>query len=160
MNFFVSDNANERLNQLNELMTELIFHFGKKDKDILLLIKLNLSKWQSQGFTIADTPDISPVPLTPSEEIIIYRTYSLIGELLLFIKSKKDAAQLQYYSLAADFRDKECCAFEKLLTLKDTLTTSLPWFRYANDILFMRPIDHFYLHSFIEEKLELKNSIR
>lgn len=157
MNFFVSDDANERLNQLNELMTELVFHFERIENDKLLLIKLNLSKWRSQEFTISDTPDTSPVPFAPSQEIIIYKIYSLIGELLLFRKSKEDAAKIQHYSIATDFRDKECCAFEKLLTLKDTLTTSLPWFRYSENTLYMRPIDHFYLNSFIETNLELKN---
>jgi hypothetical protein len=157
MHFFVSDDANERLNQLNELMTELVFHFEKIENDKLLLIKLNLSKWCSQEFTISDTPDASPVPFAPSEETIIYKTYSLIGELLLFRKSKEDAAKIQDYALAADFRDKESDAFVKLLTLKDTLTTSLPWFRYSENTLYMRTIDHFYLNSFIEINLELKN---
>ena len=157
MHFFVPDDANERLNQLNELMTELVFQFERIENDKLLLIKLNLSKWDSQGFTISDKPDTSPISFTPSEETIIYKTYNLIGELLLFRKSKEDAAKLQHYSLAADFRDKETRALAKLLPLKESLTTSLPWFRYSDDVLFMRPIDHFYLNSFIETNLELKN---
>ena len=52
MHFQVSDNALERLDQLNRPLTEFVFRFERMEEDNLLLIKMNISKWKSDGYTI------------------------------------------------------------------------------------------------------------
>ncbi len=156
MHFFVLDNTNERLNQLNVLMTELIFHFENFDKDKLLLLKMNLTKWKSQGFTISAVSDTEPIPLEPAQEIILFKAYSLIGECLFFRKSKEEAVQRQDYTSAGKFKAMELACFDKLQALQLTLPSELPWFLYADSYLYLRPIEHFFLNQFIREKLELE----
>lgn len=156
MHFFVSDDTNERLDQLNVLMTELIFHFENFDKDKLLLLKMNLSKWKSEGFTFSAVTDTEPIPLEPEQEIILFKAFSLIGECLLFRKSKEEAAQHQDYTSAGDFKAMELACFDKLQSLQLSLASALPFFRYADSYLYLRPIEHFFINQFIREKLELE----
>ena len=128
MHFFVSDNTNERLDQLNVLMTELIFHFEIFDKDKLLLLKMNLTKWKLQGFAISAVEDTEPIPLEPAQEIILFKAYNIIGECLLFRKTKEEAVQRQDYTSAGDFKAMELACFDKIQALQLSLPGALPFF--------------------------------
>jgi hypothetical protein len=156
MHFFVSDDTNDRLDQLNVLMTELIFYFENFNKDNLLLLKMNLSKWKSEGFTFSAVADTEPIPLEPAQEINLFKAYSLIGECLLFRKSKEEAVRRQVYTSAGDFKSMELACFDKLQALKLSLPGALPFFRYADSHLYLRAVEHFFLNQFIREKLELE----
>jgi hypothetical protein len=116
---------------------------------------IQLKGWKSQGFTLSAVSDTEPIPLEPAQEIILFKAYSLIGECLLFRKSKEEAVQRQDYTGAGDFKAMELACFDKLQALH-SLASALPFFRYADTYLFLRPIEHFFLNQFIREKLELE----
>ena len=121
-------------------MTEFIFHFENFDKDKILLLKMNLTKWKFQGFTISAVSDTEPIPLESAQEIILFKVYSLIGECLLFRKSKEEAVQRQDYTSAGEFKAMELACFDKLQALQLSLKSALPFFRYADSYLYLRPI--------------------
>ena len=117
---------------------------------------IQLKGWKSQGFTISIVSDTEPIPLEPAQEIILFKAYSLIGECLLFRKSKEEAVRRQVYTSAGDFKSMELACFDKLQALKLSLASALRWFRYADTYIFLRPIEHFFLNQFIQEKLKLE----
>lgn len=117
---------------------------------------IQLKDWKSQGFTISAVSENQPIPLEPDHEIILFKAYNIIGECLLFRKTKEEAVQRQDYTSAGDFKAMELACFDKLQALQLSLPGALPFFRYTESYLYLRAVEHFFLNQFIREKLELE----
>ena len=79
IHFTVSDDPIEPLDQLNTLITEFVFHFDRLDENKILLIKLNLSKWKSAGYSVRLEGNTENIPDDHNHRITLYKTYSIIG---------------------------------------------------------------------------------
>ncbi len=153
MHFQVSDNAVERLDQLNRLLTEFVFRFERKEEDNLLLIKMNISKWKSDGYTINLRGLSAPIPVDRDQLITLYKAYSIIGELLLFRREQDDAVKKQEFEKAAQNRDMQKHLYEKLQLLHLEMLTPIPFFSFTSNQLEMSLIEQHFLSDYIQKNL-------
>ena len=153
MHFQVSDNALERLEQLNRLLTEFVFRFERMEEDNLLLIKMNISKWKSAGFTIKLRGLSAPSPVNPDQIITLYKAYSIIGELLLSRREQDDAVKKQEFEKAAQNRDMQKHLYEKLQILHLEMLTPIPFFSFISNQLEMSLIEQHFVSDYIHKNL-------
>jgi hypothetical protein len=153
MHFKVSNDAIERLGQLNALLTEFVFHFDRLDQDKLLLIKLNISKWKSAGYTVSVASHAEPVQEDHDQQISLYKAYGIIGELLLFRKEQDVAVKNQEFEKAAHYRDMQKHQYKKLLALHTQLSTPIPFFSFTDNQLEMSLIEQYFLSEYIHKTL-------
>jgi hypothetical protein len=153
MHFKVSNDPIERLGQLNALLTEFVFHFDRLDQDKLLLIKLNISKWKSAGYTVSVASVAEPVQEDHDQLISLYKAYGIIGELLLFRKEQDVAVKKQEFEKAAYYRDMQKHQYEKLQVLHTQLSSPLPFFSFTSHELKMNQIEQYFLSEYILKNL-------
>jgi hypothetical protein len=149
IHFTVSDDPIERLDQLNTLLTEFVFHFDRLDENKILLIKLNLTKWKSAGYSVRLQDNTKSIPDDHNHRITLYKTYSIIGELLLFRKEQDAAVRKQEFEKAAQYRDMQKLQYEKLQTLYLALPTPILFFSCTSNQLEMRLIEQYFLSEYI-----------
>ena len=154
IHFKVSNDPFERLGQLNALLTEFIFHFDRLDQDKLLLIKLNISKWKSAGYTFSVASHAEPIQEDYVQQISLYKAYGIIGELLLFRKEQDVAVRKQEFEKAAHYRDMQKHQYEKLQALHTQLSTPIPFFSFTPNQLEMSLIEQYFLSEYILKNLE------
>jgi hypothetical protein len=153
MHFKVSNDPIERLGQLNALLTEFIFHFDRLNQDKLLLIKLNISKWKSAGYTFSVASHAEPVQEDHDQQISLYKAYGIIGELLLFRKEQDVAVKKQEFEKAAHYRDMQKHQYEKLKVLHTQLSSPISFFSFTPNQLEMSLIDQYFLSEYILKNL-------
>jgi len=153
MHFQVSHNAVERLDQLNRLLTEFVFRFDRMEEDNLLLIKMNISKWKSDGYTIKLRGLSATIPVHRDQLITLYKAYSIIGELLLFRREQDAAVKKQEFEIAAQNRDMQKHHYEKLQMLHMEMSTPIPFFSFTSNQLEMSLIEQHFLSDYIHKKL-------
>jgi hypothetical protein len=153
MHFQVSDDAMERLDQLNTLFTEFVFHFDRMDENKLILIKMNLSKWKSAGYTLMLKGNAAPTLDKFDQQITLYNAYAMIGELLLFRKEQDASVKKQEFEKAAQFRDLQKKEYEKLQALHSHLSSPIPFFSFTANQLELCQIDQYFLSAYIQEQL-------
>jgi hypothetical protein len=153
MHFKVSNDPIERLGQLNALLTEFVFHFDRLDQDKLLLIKLNISKWKSAGYTFSVASHAEPVQEDHGQQISLYKAYGIIGELLLFRKEQDVAVKKQEFEKAAHYRDMQKHQYKKLQALHTQLSTPIPFFSFTSHELKMNQIEQYFLSEYIHKTL-------
>lgn len=153
MHYQVSDNAIERLDQLNRLLTEFVFRFDRMEEENLLLIKMNISKWKSDGYIIMLRSLSTPIPINLDQLITLYKAYSIIGEILLFRREQDDAVKKQEFEKAAQNRDMQKNHYEKLQILYMEMLTPIPYFSFSSNQLEMTVIDQHFLSDYIHKNL-------
>jgi len=153
MHFKVSNDPIKRLGQLNALLTEFIFHFDRLDQDKLLLIKLNISKWKSAGYTFSVASHAEPVEEDHDQQISLYKAYGIIGELLLFRKEQDVAVKKQEFEKAAHYRDMQKHQYEKLKVLHTQLSSPISFFSFTSHELKMNQIEQYFLSEYIHKTL-------
>jgi hypothetical protein len=153
MHFTVSDDPIERLDQLNSLLTEFVFHFDRLDENKILLIKLNLSKWKSAGYSVRLEGNTESILDDHNHRTNLYKTYSIIGELLLFRKEQDVAVRKQEFEKAAHYRDMQKLQYEKLQTLYLALSAPILFFSCTSNQLEMRLIEQYFLSDYILNKI-------
>jgi hypothetical protein len=153
MHFKVSNDPIERLGQLNALLTEFIFHFDRLNQDKLLLIKLNISKWKSAGYTFSVASHAESVQEDHDQQISLYKAYGIIGELLLFRKEQDVAVKKQEFEKAAYYRDMQKHQYEKLQVIHTQLLTLIPFFSFTDNQLEMSLIEQYFLSEYIHKTL-------
>jgi hypothetical protein len=153
MHFKVSNDPIERLGQLNALLTEFIFHFDRLNQDKLLLIKLNISKWKSAGYTFSVASHAESVQEDHDQQISLYKAYGIIGELLLFRKEQEVAVRKQEFEKAAYYRDMQKHQYEKLQVINTQLLTPIPFFSFTDNQLEMSLIEQYFLSEYIHKTL-------
>ena len=153
MHFQVSDNAVERLDQLNRLLTEFVFRFERMEEDNLLLIKMNISKWKSEGYTINLRGLSALIPVDRDQLINLYKAYSIIGELLLFRREQDNAVKKQEFEKAAQNRDMQKHQYEKLQLLHLEMLAPIPFFSFTSNQVEMCLIEQHFLSDYIHKIL-------
>lgn len=153
MHFQISDNALERLDQLNRLLTELVFRFERMEEDNLLLIKMNISKWKSDGHTIMLRGLSAAIPVDPDQLITLYKAYSIIGEILVFRREQDDAVKKQEFEKAAQNREMQKHLYEKLQILHLEMLAPIPFFSFTSNQLEMSLIEQHFLSDYIHKNL-------
>ena len=153
MHYQVSDNAVARLDQLNRLLTEFVFRFDRMEEENLLLIKMNISKWKSGGYSIMLRGLSAPIPVDCDQLITLYKAYSIIGELLLFRREQDVAVKKQEFEKAAQNRDMQKHLYEKLQLLHMEMLTPIPFFSFTSNQLVMSLIEQHFLSDYIHKNL-------
>ena len=153
MKFQVSDNAVARLDQLNRLLTEFVFRFDRMEEENLLLIKMNISKWKSDGYSIMLRGLSAPIPVDLDHLITLYKAYSIVGEILLFRSEQDAAVKKQEFEKAAQNRDMQKNLYEKLQKLYIEILTPIPFFSFSSNQLEMSLIEQHFLSDYIHKNL-------
>ena len=149
----VSNDAAERLDQLNEELTRLMHSVDFLNPDKWSNIRANLAKWREQGFAISFKHKPSSDDFTQEEKLILYKSLSDISEILLLISYKEKKAINHNFESAAFFRDLEKERSEAL-SMDKIMLKSIPLFTIEDKTLVLKYVDHFIVQLMILENVQ------
>ena len=155
MKHYIPEDKEDRLNQLNEWFTKVLFSDNFfKDED-WLAVRLNLSKWKSLGYSILLNDKCYQGEFSIEESALLYSIFNSISEILLFEKEMKFYGFKQQFDKALlnqNYQKDFTNAFIKQGALNQTI---LPFFRCDAETLYLKFVDNYFIQQIIRERIRL-----
>jgi hypothetical protein len=149
----VSNDAAERLDQLNEELTRLMHSVDFFNPDKWSNIRINLAKWREQEFVVSFKHKASNEDFTQEEKLILYKSLSDISEILLLESYQEKKAINHSYESAAFFRDLQI-ERRQALSMDKLIRKSIPLFTIEDKTLVLKYVDHFIIELMILENVQ------
>lgn len=155
MTYQVPDNENQRLEQLNQYFNALLCSEDYFNDEKWIFIRLNLSKWESTGYTIELQTQNSIEAFNIEEQYFTQKLYSLINQVLLFACKTAESARNQEFEQAALYRDLGKEYRKRLCQLHENIPIRLYFFEAAGQRLKMKFIDNYFVSENVKERLRI-----
>lgn len=155
MKHYVPEDAIERLEQLNQWFTDLLFSEDFFNNDKWLHIRLNISKWKTDGYDFVQNYQPTESDFDDSEQLIVFQILHAIAESLLFDHEIRVVATKQNFELAALLRDLKKDALQAFTQSGKENQVVIPFFSFNNKVLTLKFVDNYFINQTIRERLRL-----
>lgn len=153
MKYYIPNDNEERLKQLNEWFSNYFFSDKFfKDED-WLSIRLNISKWKSLGYPVSQKEKAFDFDFSAEESALLYNNFNSISEILLFDKELKSHAAKMQFDKALLFQNFYKNCLNNIKEQSELNKTVIPFFKFENEILFLKFIDNYFILEMIHEKI-------
>jgi hypothetical protein len=153
MRYQISDQPQERLDQINEWFTQILCTDSYFEDDKWLAIRLNLSKWKEQGFHYRQEFNSTSNCLADEEQALLFKIYNYLGEIMLMEAKMKEAAYRQKFDLAILYQDLKALAKQELKKLNEERFFFISFFRIENNSIVLMHIENYFINQDVKERL-------
>jgi hypothetical protein len=155
MKHYIPEDVTERLEQLNQWFTDLLFSEDFFNNDKWLHIRLNISKWKTDGYDFVQNYQPTESDFDDSEQLIVFQILHAIAESLLFDHEIRVVATKQNFELAALLRDLKKDALQAFTQNGKENQVVIPFFSFNNKVLTLKFVDNYFINQTIRERLRL-----
>ncbi len=153
MRYQIPDDEQERLDQLNEWFTQMLCSDDYFEDEKWLSIRLNLSKWKDKGYGFRQENEGPFYTLDIEEQVLVYKIYNYLSEVLLFDTGIKEAVIKQKFEQASLYRDLKAVAKQHLKTIYEEQSFFVKFFKVENETLVLKHIENYFINQYIKERL-------
>ena len=153
MKHYIPDNEKDRLEQLNDGLTEIICSKDYFIDEKWLPLRLNLRKWKTLHYSISQNHQPFINDFSKIELLRLYHACNNLSEVMLIQKEIKEVILLQQFEKAALLRD---IGLDRSLALSDLykeMKVVIPFFYLSGNRLILKCIDNYFIHQYVKEKL-------
>ena len=155
MKHYVPEDVTERLEQLNQWFTDLLFSEDFFNNDKWVHIRLNISKWKSDGYDFVQNYQPTKSDFNDSEQLIVFQILHAIAESLLFDHEIRVVATKQNFELAALLRDLNKDALQAFTQNGKENQVVIPFFSFTDKVLIFKFVHNYFINQTIRERLRL-----
>ena len=155
MGYQIPDNDQERLELLNESLIKLICSEDYFDDEKWVMIRLNLDKWKSMGYSLKFEKINLGNSLKEDELLFLLRIYNLISEVLLFQYGIKECVKTQNFEQAALYRDLAIVYRKALADQVKNAPANIYLFDLKGHKLIMRFIENYFVNQHLMDRFRL-----
>jgi hypothetical protein len=155
MKHYVPEDATERLEQLNQWFTDLLFSEDFFNNDKWLHIRLNISKWKTDGYDFVQNYQPTESDFDDSEQLVVFQILHAIAESLLFDHEIRVVATKQNFELAALLRDLKKDALQAFTQNGKENKAVISFFSFTDKVLTLKFVDNYFINQTIRERLRL-----
>ena len=155
MGYQIPDNDQERLELLNESLIKLICSEDYFDDEKWIMVRLNLDKWKSMGYSLKFENIKLKNTFKEDEIIFLLRVYNLISEVLLFQYGIKECVKTQNFEQAALYRDLAKVYRKALADKLKNAPANICLFDLKGHKLVMKFIENYFVNQHLMDRFRL-----
>lgn len=145
MKHYVPEDAEERLAQLNEWLTNVIYSEDFFDDERWLPVRMNITKWKSKGYALVQRFKPEDFDFESEELMELYYICNAISEIMLFEKESREAAAKQQYEKATLYRDFSKDRKAALTEEGNNNSMVINFFKLEGNTLILKCIDQYFI---------------
>ncbi len=153
MRYQIPEEAQERLDQLNEWFSQILCSEDYFEDEKWMSIRLNLAKWKEKGFGFRQENQGQFCSKDLEEQNLIYRIYNYLGEILQFEMGIKEAVLKQRFEQASLYRDLKVITKQHLKDIYEEHSFIVKFFKIENETLVLMHIENYFINQYIKERI-------
>jgi len=153
MRYQIPEEAQERLDQLNEWFSQILCSEDYFEDEKWMSIRLNLAKWKEKGFGFRQENQGQFCSKDLEEQNLIYRIYNYLGEILQFEMGIKEAVLKQRFEQASLYRDLKVITKQQLKDIYEEHPFFIRFFKIENETLVLMHIENYFINHYIKERI-------
>jgi hypothetical protein len=155
MKHYVPEDATERLEQLNEWTTRVIYSADFFDDEKWLPVRMNITKWKSKGYAFVHRYKPADFDFESIELMQLYYICNAISEIMLCEKESREAGAKQQFEKAALYRDFAKDYKAALTEDGNNSDMMINFFTVEGNQLILKCLDNYFVQQTIRERLRL-----